>query len=1660
MVVVAHLHVTIAQDSDAIIHINVGVILDLETWVGKVSNSCMYMAISDFYAIHADYKTRLVLHTRDSKSDIVGAVFAVMDLLGTTQVEAIIGPQQSSQTEFIVDLGGRAQIPIVSFSATTPSLYSRIPYFIQTTPDDHTQVKAIASIAQAFSWRKVILIHEDTDYGNRLVPHLIDAFQEINVHISYRSVISTFASDDQIFEELQKLAMMQTSVFIVHMSASFGSSFFLKTKQMGMMTEGYVWIITNGLMNVLESLEPTVIDSMQGVIGVEPYIPKSQKLDNFITRWKRKFIAENTNTENAEMIDFGIWAYDTIWALAMAAERVGYVKSSFNKLEIGLNAIDLLGMNVSQTGPKLLEEILKIGFEGLSGKFNLVNRQLEPSAFQILNVIGKGGREIGVWMPKHGISRDLNLNSETAYSTSADQFRSIVWPGESTTKPKGWVIPMNGKKLRIGVPVQDGFSELVNVSGYCIGVFQSAISSLPYTIPYEFVPFQRDDGKSAGSYNDLIDQVYLQKYDAVVGDITITANRSLYVDFAFPYTDGGVWMIVPIKQYKESNNAWTFLHPLSKEFGISMGTFIITTFLVWFLEQGLLDKYRGKKTSSILSKFMVIIWLFLIIGLTLNSVVTLTSLLTLEQNEPTITDFNDLIRNGDFVGYRKGTFVIDLLKRVSFDESKLKPYNSPEECHELLSKGSQNGGVTAVFEEMPYIDIFLAKYCFKYAKVGPTHKTDGFGFVFPKGSPLVSDMSKAVLEVTEGNKLLDIEQAWFTPNTTCKEDKWAIFTSTNPSSLIQMAICILVLSLLITSTRSTSPTSFPVGVILDLGTATGKLCNSCIAMAVSDFYAVHGHYGTRLMLHTRNAENVVSAVFEAVDLLKDVEVHVIVGPQKSAQAEFVAELGNKSQVPVISFTATSPSLSRSHMPYFVRMTQNDTYQLEAIASIIQAFGWKEVVLIYEETDYGNGIIHFLLDAFQSIDVRVSYRSVINPLATEDEILKELHKLSTMKTRVFVVHMASLLGPLFFLKPYIPRSKERDNFRLRLMREIVHESATMDHDLNVFCLHAYDTIWMLAMAAEKLGRNYGFRQPARYKNTSTHSAEPGVSLYGPELLKEILRTKFKGVSGDIRLINGQIQPLVFQILNVVGMGEREVGFWIPKVGLSQHSETTRKKYKTSQTDLRPIIWPGESTIVPSVYMKKLKIGFPIKHSFTELVKLDLNKNKTIVSGYCIDIFTEVMKELPYNVPYELVPFQRANGESAGNYNNLVEQVSLQMYDAVIGDITITSHRSASVDFSLPFTIGGVSMLIPIKYEGNDFIIFNPFAWDVWLSGIGLGFNAFLIVFFFQIVNNSDPIKEQFLKIFKKSFWISSSTQTFPPEFGLKKASNFILTTTKIALSTLIVIFIQLFANKVTDEGLQLTIVDVHDLIKRGDFVGYQKGSYVETVLKQLNFHESKIKVYNSPEEYADALDKGSQNGGVAAIFDEMPYLKLLLKKYCGRYIRVGPIYRMEGFGFVFPKKSPLVSDVNRAILSVVEGAKMVGIETMWLGTENHCPEPSKHIASTKIHFKNLMWLFFCIYLIHILSVVPFVLAFIYRHSGNGIWKGLNNFYQIVPKSSAEAVVANVPIDESGTGPDSNREGSVPGQIKREDSGCTSDRTGSSSEIDEPASSSPNEIMPSE
>ncbi|KAG8380244.1 hypothetical protein BUALT_Bualt07G0173100 [Buddleja alternifolia] len=781
--------------------VDVGIILDFDSTVGKLTRTCMLMAIEDFYA-NRSYNTRIIPHIRDSNSDVIAAASAAIDLLKNIQVMAIIGPQRSTQAKFVIDIGDKVKVPIVSL-ATSPSLSPKeSPYFVRSAQCSSYQAKPIAAIVKTFGWREVVFINEDSEYGIGLVPFLTEGLLQVNALVSYQSVIPPSATNDQILGELYKLKTMQTRVFVVHMLPSLASRFFKMAKEAEMMNEGYAWIITDALTSLLDSVDFSAIEAMQGVLGVKAYIPRSNELENFTKRWRKRFHEENPDLYRTELNIFGLWAYDSITALAMAIERFGGPFQNFMKGVKRDNSTDLDDIGISTIGPSLVGLLRNYSSKGLSGDFRVLDGRLQPSAFEIVNVIGKGDNRVGLWREKHGISKILKMDDHK--STKKDNLGGIIWPGGTSRMPKGWEMPTSGKKLRVGVPVKSGFSEFIKIerndetndveaTGFCIDVFKEVMLSLPYAVVYDFIPFETPDGhNAAGDFNDL-------KYDAVVGDVTIVANRSRFVDFTFPYTESGVSIIVPIKD-NDRKNAWIFMKPLTTGLWLTIGAFFVFTgFVVWVLEHRFNEEFRGlplqqigmifwfsfstlvfahkEKVISNLTRFVLIVWVFVVLVLTSSYTANLTSMLTVQQLQPTITDMNDLIRSREYVGYQDGSFVSGFLNNLKLDSSKLKNYSTFEEYDEALSKGSRNGGVAAIVDELPYLKFFLAKYCHKYTMVGPTYKTAGFGFAFPKGSPLVSDVSRAILNVTEGQKMDRISKKWFGEEDGCPSSDGQVITS-------------------------------------------------------------------------------------------------------------------------------------------------------------------------------------------------------------------------------------------------------------------------------------------------------------------------------------------------------------------------------------------------------------------------------------------------------------------------------------------------------------------------------------------------------------------------------------------------------------------------------------------------------------------------------------------------------------------------------------------------------------------------------------------------------------------------------------------------------------------------------------------------------------------
>ncbi|KAF6173544.1 hypothetical protein GIB67_042674 [Kingdonia uniflora] len=92
------------------------------------------------------------------------------------------------------------------------------------------------------------------------------------------------------------------------------------------------------------------------------------------------------------------------------------------------------------------------------------------------------------------------------------------------------------------------------------------------------------------------------KYDAVVGDITIVTNRTKIVDFTQPFIGSGLVVVSPVKGINSS--AWAFLKPFSVQMWYVIGAFfLLVGAVVWILEHRINPEFRGPPSQQLVTIF-------------------------------------------------------------------------------------------------------------------------------------------------------------------------------------------------------------------------------------------------------------------------------------------------------------------------------------------------------------------------------------------------------------------------------------------------------------------------------------------------------------------------------------------------------------------------------------------------------------------------------------------------------------------------------------------------------------------------------------------------------------------------------------------------------------------------------------------------------------------------------------------------------------------------------------------------------------------------------------------------------------------------------------------------------------------------------------------------
>ncbi|KAG9442553.1 hypothetical protein H6P81_018407 [Aristolochia fimbriata] len=782
--------------------VHVGAIFTLNSTIGKVAKVAIDAAIDD---VNSDPNilrgTRLVLTTQDSMcSAFIGVVEALRFMEG--DVVAVMGPQSSGIAHVLSHVANELQVPLVSFASTDPTLSAlQYPYFLRTTQNDLFQMAAIAELVDFYRWKQVTAVFLDNDYGRSGISALGDKLAERRCKISYKAGIRPYPSKSEITDLLVKVAQMESRVIVLHSYAELGLQFLSVARDHDMMSNGYVWIATDWLSAVLDSsgpLPPQTMDSMQGVLTLRQHTADSKEKKVFAARWS--FLTEKQGPASFGLNSYGFYAYDTVWVIARALDKFfsegGTITfSNDSRLQAaGSGSLHLEAMTIFDGGEHLRKKILETSFVGLTGLLQFdKNGDLIHPAYDIINVVGTGYRPIGYWSNYSGLSV---VPPEALYlkppNRSSATLLTVIWPGGSTAVPRGWVFPNNGKQLTIGVPNRVSYKEFVSVvrgtdmvKGFCIDVFTAAVNLLPYAVPYKFVSF--GDGKNNPSYSNLTYMVASDEFDGVVGDIAIVTNRTKIVDFTQPFIESGLVIVAPVK--KTNSNEWAFLQPFSKEMWCVTGVFfLVIGAVVWILEHRINDEFRGppkkqfitilwfslstaffahrENTVSTLGRLVLIIWLFVVLIIQSSYTASLTSILTVQQLISPVKGLDSLKTSEDPIGFQVGSFAENYLaEEVGIPRSRLVPLGSPEAYADALLRGPGNGGVAAVVDELAYIELFLSRNC-KFTIVGQEFTKSGWGFAFPRDSPLAFDLSTAILQLSENGDLQRIHDKWL-KSTSC-----------------------------------------------------------------------------------------------------------------------------------------------------------------------------------------------------------------------------------------------------------------------------------------------------------------------------------------------------------------------------------------------------------------------------------------------------------------------------------------------------------------------------------------------------------------------------------------------------------------------------------------------------------------------------------------------------------------------------------------------------------------------------------------------------------------------------------------------------------------------------------------------------------------------------
>lgn len=309
-----------------------------------------------------------------------------------------------------------------------------------------------------------------------------------------------------------------------------------------------------------------------------------------------------------------------------------------------------------------------------------------------------------------------------------------------------------------------------------------------------------------------------------------------------------------------------------------------------------------------------------------------------------------------------------------------------------------------------------------------------------------------------------------------------------------------------------------------------------------------------------------------------------------------------------------------------------------------------------------------------------------------------------------------------------------------------------------------------------------------------------------------------------------------------------------------------------------------------------------------------------SGFSMDLLAALAESLNWD-------YQVNRVEDFGEMLDIVQRGEA---DLAIANISITASRETSMDFSQPIFEAGLQIMVPSDAARRPSLLHALLSTELFIA-IGLAFAILLGggMLMWSFERRAQPYFDRKLdEAWFPSFWwalnlvVNGGFEERMPRTPFGRLLGVILVVSSLFIVS---VFTARITSVMTVDAISGSVNSVNDLY--GKEVGTIFNSTAATF---LNRREIDFAGFDNLDNLLAAFTSRDLD---AVVFDA-PILSYFAS-HEGRRIATmtGGIFMRENYGIAFPTGSPLVEDVNQALLALREDGSYDEIYRTWFGSRN-------------------------------------------------------------------------------------------------------------------------------